>query len=163
MIENLFLFSNNILNAMLIAVIGALAAYIIGAIIIRLFQKIMGKTFSIFVATLARLAISIWTLKIILDLSGAAGIVVILVTVITGAFAIGSERFASDIIAGIKLFTSRPYEVGHHVVLDGHEVASKQWNSPRRPLKTYLVIMLSSATPTWWMEPSSINLLCPGN
>ena len=121
MIENIFLFSNNILNAMLVAVVGALAAFIIGEIIIRLLKKIAGKTFSVFVATLVRLAIGIWTLKIILDLSSAAGLIVILVTVITGAFAIGSERFASDIIAGVKLFTTRPYEVGHHVLLDGHQ------------------------------------------
>ena len=121
MIENLYLFSNDILNALLIAIVGTLAAYIIGEIIIRLLRNLMGKAFSIFVASLVRLAIGIWTLKIILDLSGAAGLVVILVTVITGAFALGSERFASDILAGIKLFTARPYKFGDHVALAGHE------------------------------------------
>jgi small-conductance mechanosensitive channel len=41
--------------------------------------------------------------------------------VITGSFAIGSERFASDILAGIKLFTTRPYKVKDYVSLAGHE------------------------------------------
>ncbi len=121
MLENLYLFSNNALNAILIAIIGALVAFVVGEVIIRFFYKLMGKTFSIFVATLARLAIAIWSLKIILELQQAAGLIVILVTVITGAFAIGSERFASDILAGIKLFTTSPYKIDDYVSLAGHK------------------------------------------
>ena len=121
MIENLYIFSNNILNAMLIALVGTLVTFVVGEITLRLLRTLMGKTFSIFIATLVRLAIAIWTLKIILELSGASGLVVILVTVITGSFAIGSERFASDILAGIKLFTTRPYKVGDHVILARHD------------------------------------------
>lgn len=121
MIEKLYLFSNDILNAALIAVVGALVAYVTGAIISRLLTKPMGKAFALLSATLARIGIGIWVVKIILELSGAAGLVVILVTVLTGAFALGSERFASDILAGIKLFTTRPFNLDDYVSLDGLE------------------------------------------
>lgn len=121
MIEELYLFSNNILNALFIAVVGALIALIAGEILYRLLLRPLGKAFSRFAASLLQLAITIWVIKVILDLSGAAGLAVILVTVITGAFALGSERFASDILAGIKLFTTRPYTLHDHVEIGGYE------------------------------------------
>ena len=121
MIENLFIFSNNILNALFIVIVGALIAFIAGEILARLLEKPLGKPFSRFVANLLRLAIAIWTIKIILDISGAAGVAVILITVLTGSFALGGERFASDILAGTKLFTTRPYTVGDYVSLAGYE------------------------------------------
>jgi small conductance mechanosensitive channel len=121
MIDNLFIFSNNILNALFIGVIGVLVAFVAGEILRRLLGGILGEAFSQFAANLLRLAVAIWTVKIILDISGAAGLAVILVTVLTGAFALGSERFASDILAGVKLFTTRPYTVGDHVMLGEYE------------------------------------------
>ena len=121
MIEKLFLFSNNLLNGLFIAIVGTLAAFIAGEIVIRLLQKLMGRAFARFVANLLRLGIIVWTLKIILDISGAAGLALVLVTVLTGAFTLGSERFASDIVSGVKLFTTRPYVVGDHVSIAGHE------------------------------------------
>ena len=121
MIDQLFLFSNDLLNGVFIAVLGALIAFIVGEVIIRLFQKLMGQAFARFVANMIRLAIGIWTVKIILDISGAAGLALVLVTVLTGAFTLGSERYASDIISGVKLFTTRPYIVGDHVSIAGHE------------------------------------------
>jgi small conductance mechanosensitive channel len=108
-------------NGLFIAVIGALIAFVVGEIVIRLFQKLMGRAFARFVANMLRLAIAIWTIKVILDISGAAGLALVLVTVLTGAFTLGSERFASDIISGVKLFTTRPYIVGDHVQIAGYE------------------------------------------
>ena len=121
MLEELYIFSNDILNALFIAVIGALIAFISGEILYRLLLKPLGRAFARFAASLLQLAVTIWAVKIILDLSGAAGLAVILVTVVTGAFALGSERFASDILAGIKLFTTRPYTVDDHVEIAGYE------------------------------------------
>ena len=121
MIEDLYLFSNDILNAIFIALIGALAAFVMGELLYRMLMRFIGKAFSRFAASLLQLAIAVWALKIILDLSGAAGLAVVLVTVLTGAFALGSERFASDILAGIKLFTTRPYTVGDHVEIAGYD------------------------------------------
>lgn len=121
MIEDLYLFSNNILNAVFIALIGVLIAFVLGEILYRLLLRPLGKAFSRFAASLLQLAVVVWVLKEILDLSGAAGLAVILVTVLTGAFALGSERFASDILAGIKLVTTRPYMVDDHVQVAGYE------------------------------------------
>ncbi len=121
MIDNIFIFSNNILNALLVAVLGTLVAFVVGELLRLMLRKVLGDTFARFAANLLRLAVAIWTIKIILDISGAAGLAVILVTVLTGAFALGSERFASDILAGVKLFTTRPYTVGDYVSLGEHE------------------------------------------
>ncbi|MCP4143014.1 MAG: mechanosensitive ion channel family protein [Chloroflexi bacterium] len=121
MIENLFIFSSDILNALFIAVVGALIAFLAGEILARLLENFLGKAFARFLANILRLAIAIWAVKIILDISGAAGIAVILITVLTGSFALGGERFASDILAGTKLFTTRPYTVGDYVSLAGHK------------------------------------------
>ncbi|MBT3337997.1 MAG: mechanosensitive ion channel family protein [Anaerolineae bacterium] len=121
MIDNLFIFSNNLLNALFVAVLGILVAFVLGEALRRLLRGLLGDPFAYFAANLLRLAVAIWTIKIILDISGAAGLAVILVTVLTGAFALGSERFASDILAGVKLFTTRPYTVGDHVSLGTHE------------------------------------------
>ncbi len=121
MIDGLFIFSNNLLNALLIVILGILVAFITGELLRLLLRKVIGEAFSRFAANLLRLAITIWTIKIILDISGAAGLAVILVTVLTGAFALGSERFASDILAGVKLFTTRPYTVGDYVSLGEYE------------------------------------------
>ncbi len=121
MIENLFIFSSNILNALVVAIVGALLAFLAGEVLARLLENFLGRPFARFLANLLRLAIALWTVKIILDISGAAGLAVILVTVLTGSFALGGERFASDILAGIKLFTTQPYHVGDHVFLAGYE------------------------------------------
>ncbi|MBT3322533.1 MAG: mechanosensitive ion channel family protein [Anaerolineae bacterium] len=121
MIENLFIFSNNILNALFISIVGALIAFLAGEILARLLEKFLGRPFARFIANLLRLAIAILTIKIILDISGAAGVAVILITVLTGSFALGGERFASDILAGIKLFTTQPYTVGDYVSLAGYK------------------------------------------
>jgi small conductance mechanosensitive channel len=45
----------------------------------------------------------------------------VIVTAITGAFAIGSERIAGDLLAGLGLFFGRTYGAGDYVVISGQE------------------------------------------
>jgi len=119
--ENLFDFLRPYLNAILIGMGGFLLAFILSQITRRVLARPMGEGWSKFVASLVGLLVGIWTIKLILDSTDAAGVVVILVTVLTGAFAIGSERFASDLIAGINLFVTRSYATGDFVSLAGYE------------------------------------------
>src|SRR5512141_531371 len=92
------------LNSILIGFGGFLLAFILSQAVSRLLVKPMGKGWSRFLGSLVGLAVVIWTLKLILESAGAAGFVVVIVTAITGAFALGSERTASDLVAGVSLF-----------------------------------------------------------
>jgi len=109
------------LSAILIALAGFVAAFIISRIVERILARPMGQGWSRFVGNLAAFGVGIYTIKLILDSAGATGLVVVLVTAITGAFAIGSERFAGDLISGISLLMTRTYAVGDHVQLAGYE------------------------------------------
>jgi small conductance mechanosensitive channel len=119
--ENLLNSMRPYLNALLIGVGGFILAFILSQITRRLLARPMGEAWSKFLASLVALVVGIWTIKLILDSTGAAGVFVVLVTVLTGAFAIGSERFASDLIAGLNLFIARSYAVGDFVSLAGYE------------------------------------------
>lgn len=81
----------------------------------------MGTGWSKLVGGLAAIGIIFWTIKLILDTAGAAGLVVVLVTILTAAFAIGSERVAADLVSGVSLFISRPYQIDDIVSVAGHE------------------------------------------
>ncbi len=109
------------MNAVVIGIIGILLAVIASQLTNRLLVRPIGKGWSRFIGNLLALAIIIWTIKLILDSAGAAGLVIVLVTTVTGAFALGSERFAGDLIAGISLFLSKSYKVGDSVQLAGTE------------------------------------------
>ena len=109
------------LNALLIGFGGFVLAFLLSQITRRLLARPMGEGWSKFLASLVALVVGIWTIKLILDSTGAAGVFVVLVTVLTGAFAIGSERFASDLVSGINLFLARSYAVGDFVSLAGYE------------------------------------------
>jgi small-conductance mechanosensitive channel len=119
--ENLLDSLRPYLNAILIGVGGFVLAFILSQITRRLLARPMGEGWSKFLASLVALVVAIWTIKLILDSTGEGGLFVVLVTVITGAFAIGSERFASDLIAGLNLFIARSYAVGDFVSLAGYE------------------------------------------
>ena len=119
--ENLLDLLRPYLNALLIGIGGFVLAFILSQITRRLLARPMGEGWSKLLASLVALVIAIWTIKLILDSTGGAGLFVVLVTVVTGAFAIGSERFASDLIAGINLFIARSYAVGDFVSLAGYE------------------------------------------
>jgi small-conductance mechanosensitive channel len=119
--ENLLNSLRPYLNALLIGVGGIVLAFILSQITRRLLARPMGEGWSKFLASLVALVVGIWTIKLILDSTGGAGLFVVLVTVLTGAFAIGSERPASDLIAGVNLFIARSYAVGDFVSLAGYE------------------------------------------
>jgi len=109
------------LNALLIALGGVLLAFLASQAVNRLLNKRMGHGWSRFVANLVALAIGVWTVKLILDTTGAAGLFVVIVTAITGAFALGSERFAGDLVSGVSLLIARSYAVDDYVSLAGYE------------------------------------------
>lgn len=109
------------LNAILIGLGGILIALIVSWAVSHLLARPMGSVWSRFIGSLLALTIGIWTVKVILDTTGAAGLLVVIVTAITGAFAIGSERIAGDLLAGISLFFGRTYSAGDYVVIAGRE------------------------------------------
>jgi len=109
------------LNAILIGFGGFIIAFILSQIVNRALARPMGPVWSRFIGSLVALAIGAWTIKLILDSTGAAGLLVVIVTAITGAFAIGSERIAGDLMAGVGLFLGRTYGAGDYVVIAGQE------------------------------------------
>jgi small-conductance mechanosensitive channel len=109
------------LNSILIGFGGFLLAFILSQAVGRLLIKPMGKGWSRFLGSLVGLAVVIWTLKLILESAGAAGFVVVIVTAITGAFALGSERTASDLVAGVSLFFSQIFKTDDFVFIAGYE------------------------------------------
>ena len=109
------------LNAILIGFGGFLVAFILSQVVSRGLANSLGAVWSRFIGSLAALAVGIWTVKLILDSTGAVGLLVVIVTAITGAFAIGSERIAGDLLAGIGIFVGRTYSAGDYVVLAGQE------------------------------------------
>jgi small-conductance mechanosensitive channel len=108
-------------NVLLIGAGGSLLAFASSRFLSRLLVRSLGPGWSRFIGSLVALAIGAWTVKLILDIAGAKGLLVVLVTVLTAAFAIGSERVASDLVSGVGLFFSQPYQVGDLVSMAGHE------------------------------------------
>jgi small conductance mechanosensitive channel len=109
------------LNAILIGVIGFLVAFIVAQLVSRILARPLGAVWSRFIGSLLALTIAVWTIKVILDSTGAAGLLVVIVTAITGALAIGSERMVGDLLAGVGIFVGRTYSEGDYVVIAGQE------------------------------------------
>jgi small conductance mechanosensitive channel len=111
----------NIIVTGLIAIAMAGAGYVASLLVARILTPIahrfLDHGMAGFVVSLARVGVLLFTLKLIVDQTGAAGVLVILVTAFTGAFALGSERIASDIVAGANLFLLRYYKVGDLVTI----------------------------------------------
>ena len=110
-----------LLNALIIGFGGTLLAIIASRIVGRALARPLGVGWSKFVANLVALGIAIWTVTLILRSAGAAGLAVVIITAITGAFAIGSERIAGDMVSGLSLFIQRNYAVGDIVLIAGHQ------------------------------------------
>lgn len=108
-------------NAILIGFGGFLVAFILYKLVSFALARPVGSVWSRFIGSLVALVIAVWTVKLILDSTGAAGLLVVIVTAITGAFAIGSERVAGDLLSGIGIFVGRNYSVGDYVVIAGQE------------------------------------------
>lgn len=121
MSTDVFVFLRPFLNALLIGVGGAVVAFILYKLVRLVLVLPLGPVWSRFIGSLVALVVAVWTVKLILDSTGAAGLLVVIVTAITGAFAIGSERVAGDLLAGIGIFLGRSYSVGDFVVIAGQE------------------------------------------
>jgi small conductance mechanosensitive channel len=119
--ENLLNALRPYLNAILIGVAGFVVAFILSQITRRLLARPLGEGWSKFLASLVAFLVGVWTIKLILDNTGGAGLLVVIVTALTGAFAIGSERIAGDLLAGVGLFFGRTYSVGDYVLIGGQE------------------------------------------
>jgi len=109
------------LNALLIGVGGILVAFIVSRLIRLLLVLPLGKTASRFIGSLFSLGVLAWTVKLILDNTGAAGLLAVIVTAITAAFSLGSERVFGDLLAGVSIFLGRTYKEGDYLVIAGQE------------------------------------------
>ncbi len=121
MSELIIAFFKTFLNAILIAFLGYLVAYIVYLVLQKALEKSLGKTWALFIARLGFLAIVIFAAKVILDQTGATGLVVLVATALTGALAIGSQGLASDLVAGLILFFTKPFEVNDYVIIGEYE------------------------------------------
>jgi small conductance mechanosensitive channel len=105
----------------IIAIGMGIAGYVVSMVVVQIVRPIARRFLepglANFVVSLARVAVLLLTLKLIVDQTGAAGVLVILATALTGAFALGSERIASDIVAGVNLLMLRYYRVGDRVTI----------------------------------------------
>lgn len=109
------------LNAVLLGFGGAIVTYLVTRSVTRVLSKWTSPFWSRLLGTVTALGLSMWTIKIVLDSTGAAGLAVVIITAITGAFALGSSIAAADLVAGVSLFFARPYDVGHMVSIAENE------------------------------------------
>ncbi len=119
--ENLVDFIQSAIVAIAIGFVAYLGAFLLGVVLRKALHRLLGKTWSNFVASLVMLVIMMWAAKIILDYTGAAGAIVILATAITGALAFGSERLASDVLGGLTILFVKPFEIGQYVSIGQYE------------------------------------------
>ncbi|NUM44302.1 MAG: mechanosensitive ion channel family protein [Anaerolineales bacterium] len=119
MSEALVTFLTHLVTAVLIGGAGYLVILFGGRLVNALLSRIMSKTWAGFLTNVIRLALLFLTIKLIVDRTGATGAFVVLVTALTGAFAIGSERLAADLVAGTKLLVLNYYKVGDLVTIAG--------------------------------------------
>ena len=110
----------NIFLAVAIGAIGYLAAWITARVIKKVLGRYLSASWAGFLANMAALGIILLAIKMIVDLTGATGAFVIIVTALTGAFAIGSNDLAADLVSGVKLLFLNYYGVGDMVTIAGH-------------------------------------------
>lgn len=109
--------ATNALIALAIGVVGYLLSSLLASALRNILERIVDKTIARFVANLVRVIGIVITGYYVIDFAGVAGVLVVLATAITGAFALGSERIAADTIGGIKLFLVRYYRIGDWVTI----------------------------------------------
>jgi len=119
MSDALVLFLTNMVFAILIGIAGYLVILFVGRLINALLSRFLSKTWAGFLTNIVRLGLLIYTVKLIVDQTGVPGAFVVIVTALTGAFAIGSERLAADVVAGTKLLILNYYRVGDLVTIAG--------------------------------------------
>ena len=116
MFESLSPLLRSIVNAILIGLGGFLAAFLIS----WMFSRVTKKTWGRIIGSLLAVGIAIWTIKLLLDTTGAVGAFVILGTAFTGALSLGSDRIFGDLVSGVILFATRPFKLGDVVEIAGH-------------------------------------------
>ncbi len=109
------------LNAILLGFGGFAVTVLVTRFSTRLLTKWINPFWGRFVASLIGLGLALWTVKIVLDSTGAAGLAVVIITALTGAFALGSSMLTSDLVAGVSIFFARPYDIGDMVDIAEHE------------------------------------------
>jgi small conductance mechanosensitive channel len=111
----------NFVRQGLTAIVILCLAYVVGLILrlitTKLLARWLNKIWAGFVGNLVMLGFVLWGIQLTLDYTQAAGAIVILGTAITGAFAIGSERLAADIMGGLTILFSRPFQIGDYVAI----------------------------------------------
>jgi len=136
-IETATEFAKDIGIAIAIGVAGYILAIFVGRLIKFLFSKFLKGPWDDFLAIIFRIAVIFLTIKVIVDITGTAGGLVVLVTAITAAFAIGSERLASDAISSIKLMFLKHYKVDDFVTVGGKFGKVEDINMSFTSLRTY--------------------------
>lgn len=121
MSEETIQFIINIGIALVIGVVGIALAIIVKRLLNDLLKRFTHATWTIFVADLVQIGIIAVTIYFLLDRTGAAGIIVVIITAATAAFAIGSQRVAGNFIAGFNLLAQNYYRVGDLVTIGGHQ------------------------------------------
>ena len=114
-------FLRTFLNALLLGFGGFILAFLAARFSTRLISRWIGAFWGRFFGSLIGLGVAVWTVKIVLDSTGAEGMAVVIITAVTGALALGSSMMAADLVAGLSLFLVKPYDVGQMVSLAGHE------------------------------------------
>jgi len=114
-------FLRTFLNALLLGFGGFILAFLAARFSTRLIARWIGSFWGRFFGSVIGLGIVVWTIKIVLDSTGAEGMAVVIITAVTGAFALGSSLMAADLVAGLSLFLVKPYDVGQMVSLAEHE------------------------------------------
>ncbi len=114
-------FLTNIGIAILIAVVGIIASIIVKRLLRVILARFSHATWTTFADDFAQLVILGVTGYFILDKAGAAGLIVVIITAATAAFAIGSERIAGNFIAGFNLLAQNYYRVGDFVTIGDHQ------------------------------------------
>lgn len=110
----------NIFLAVVIGAVGYLAAWVTARLVKKLLSRFLSPSWSGFLSNMAALGIVLLAIKIVVDQTGATGAFVIIITALTGAFAIGSNDVAADLVSGVKLLFLNYYGVGDMVTIAGH-------------------------------------------
>jgi len=105
--------------ALMIAVCGIVLSFLFAQILRKTLERYVEPSILGFIISLTRVSIIGYTAFLVVNQTGAAGLIVMVVTALTGAFALGSERIAGDFVAGINLFAARYYKVGDRVTING--------------------------------------------
>ena len=103
MSEQMITFLTNLGIGIIIAVIGYFAALYISRAVKFILAKFLSPTWASFVSSATFVGVILLTIQLIINLTGFSGFLVAAVTALTGAFAIGSFEFTSDVNAGIQL------------------------------------------------------------